>query len=313
MSKSKALLSKNLSSEEIRSELNALIDEYSYFGTRDAPIHRIRDVFLEVIREKLRHIETIDAASLRGEDHSEYLREGTIFYETSGMSQLLENRQLGIKEAMLVFNGLLNCVETEPGWPDIDSVNENGEFIDVNGEKVFPPRVLDEARMRVLDIAYIWYRKKTIAEIKHLTLVEKIAEVERRIVTEREAISPTAHCYEIALTELDTELLATLEVEKSRIRNYSDTGPVAALKMDDEYDPAKRGLTRQLAMLLLDNLFPNLSNATPSAKGAFLRLLTGFNAKGLANKWGDYNFDSADYQRDLEEVESWKRKLRIKD
>lgn len=81
---------------------------------------------------------------------------------------------------------------------------------------------------------------------------------------------------------------------------------------DSEYDPAKRGLTRQFAMMLLDDLFPNLKNASASAKAEFMALLTGWNADGLRNKWSDYRLGNTELlQADRVKVSEWKKKLKI--
>jgi len=82
----------------------------------------------------------------------------------------------------------------------------------------------------------------------------------------------------------------------------------------NEYDPASRGLTRQLAMLLIDELFPNLKEASNTAKAEFLSLLTGFDADGLRQKWSDYKLgNKKNLKTDMETVKGWKRKLQIKE
>ncbi len=83
---------------------------------------------------------------------------------------------------------------------------------------------------------------------------------------------------------------------------------------NDQYDPAKRGLTRQLAMLLIDELFPNLKDASNTAKAEFLSFLTGFDADGLRNKWSDYRLGNKNtIEADLKKVAAWKTKLKISD
>lgn len=79
-----------------------------------------------------------------------------------------------------------------------------------------------------------------------------------------------------------------------------------------EYDPAKRGLTRQFAMLLIDELFPNLNKASNTAKAELLSLLTGFDSAGLRNKWSDYHRGNPkSLAEDRRKVGEWKQKLKL--
>lgn len=79
-----------------------------------------------------------------------------------------------------------------------------------------------------------------------------------------------------------------------------------------EYDPTKRGLQRELAMMLLDELFPNLEGASAAAKAEFLALLTGWNAEGLRQRWGDYRrANPMTVRRNEKIVTEWRRKLKI--
>lgn len=104
-----------------------------------------------------------------------------------------------------------------------------------------------------------------------------------------------------------------IELEREWVRNKTE---LPHIKRDpgeiDQFDPEKRGLTRQLAMLLLDELFPNLGASSNTAKGQFLAFLVGWSAKGLSNKWSDYRRGNPEsIERDLAEVAEWKRKLKI--
>lgn len=112
---------------------------------------------------------------------------------------------------------------------------------------------------------------------------------------------------------VDQHLSATIDSEIEKYKTLLELERENMSQADDEYNPKKRGLTRQLAILLIEGLIPNIKDAPPNAKGEFLGFLTGFDAKGLSNKWGDYSIGSKTYKADLEAVEHWKRKLRIKD
>ena len=125
--------------------------------------------------------------------------------------------------------------------------------------------------------------------------------------------------YVSVLEKLSTELTKKIEIEKERLSlrqalstNYSD------LETDQngakEYNPTNRGLTKQFAMMLMDELFPNLTTASNTAKSDFLELLTGFSAKALRNKWSDYRLGNPDsIKADMKKVADWKKKLKIID
>jgi len=103
------------------------------------------------------------------------------------------------------------------------------------------------------------------------------------------------------------------EMEIARI-NYEMLIYDTSKPNNDKYDPAKRGLTRQLAMMLMDELFPNLRGATTSAKADLLHLFTGFSSAGLINKWPDYSRGNKEsLQKDREKVAVWKQRLGISD
>lgn len=78
------------------------------------------------------------------------------------------------------------------------------------------------------------------------------------------------------------------------------------------YNPSDRGLTQQLGMLLLDELFPNLKNASNTAKAKFLAFLTGWSEDKLRIKWTDYRSGNpTTLKEDREAVEYWRQKLKI--
>ncbi|QQS33999.1 MAG: hypothetical protein IPM50_05330 [Acidobacteriota bacterium] len=113
-----------------------------------------------------------------------------------------------------------------------------------------------------------------------------------------------------ALIGFGNKLDAEIEMYEGRLRI---TG-VDERDDKDRYDPKERGLTAQLAMLLLDELFPSTKDAALLAKAEFLELLVGWNKDKLRNKWGDIQYGNpASLAKDREKVEYWRRRLKIKD
>ncbi len=113
-----------------------------------------------------------------------------------------------------------------------------------------------------------------------------------------------------AVADIKTWLQLRIAEEKQ----VAELARATSTDTNDEYDPAKRGLTRQLAMLLMDELFPNLANASKKAKAEFLAFLVGWDSDGLRQKWSDYQRGNpASLAVDQKTVETWKRKLGIKD
>lgn len=110
------------------------------------------------------------------------------------------------------------------------------------------------------------------------------------------------------------ELERDFELQKTHRERVKLLGVEQQDEQDSEYDPAKRGLTRQLAMMLIDDLFPNLKDASNKAKAEFLGLLTGWSADGLRNKWSDYRRgNEKSLAQDAATVAEWKTKLKISD
>jgi hypothetical protein len=106
--------------------------------------------------------------------------------------------------------------------------------------------------------------------------------------------------------KLEDERIET--IRKLKLEN-GDNEPVSK----DEYDPEKRGLTRQLAMTLLDELFPNLEHASNQSKAEFLGLLVGWNIDGLRQKWTDYKQAKPEtIAANMATAAEWKRKLKMR-
>lgn len=162
-------------------------------------------------------------------------------------------------------------------------------------------------------------------EIEELDLVDKIAFVQKKLAGVDDnillcSVDAELHQYlaqaRVMLNELKDDYRAEIEAIERRAELAEKANKIVTLADDDtsEDNPAKRGLSRQLAMMLLDELFPNLENASNTAKADFLELLTGFSSDGLRNKWSDYRRGNTEsVNADMEKVAEWKRKLKISD
>lgn len=154
-----------------------------------------------------------------------------------------------------------------------------------------------------------FFRLRVSEEIEPFSLPDKLAEIKRRLSRPLNNGSFSHEQYRAALLRIEKELESQLEIEKERVENLK---ALDFAETNDEYDPAKRGLTRQLAMMLLDDLFPSLRNASNMAKAEFLSLLSGWNADGLRIKWSDYRQGNPNsLNEDKVKVMEWKKKLKI--
>jgi hypothetical protein len=78
-----------------------------------------------------------------------------------------------------------------------------------------------------------------------------------------------AKALEILIEKIEMEISWQLEANKVSADLGETLNRSDIQETHDKFDPMKRGLTRQLAMLLLDELFPNLNDASNKARQSF--------------------------------------------
>lgn len=178
-----------------------------------------------------------------------------------------------------------------------------------SGTKIKYPEIVRRVflGLKVVETEYI--ASKTKEEIASLHPADQLIEVKRR----KKARPRHAQAYDYIRGEIEEEI-ELLKERKTIFESTKVDYPVPTADGCEEYDPQKRGLTRQLAMMLLDELFPNLKSASNMAKGQFLQFLTGLDADGLRIKWSDYQRGNREsLEADMKKVAEWKRKLKISD
>lgn len=211
------------------------------------------------------------------------------------INTLLDNNGVASEEALGIFPFVFIALKNTGGDP-------HDNFL----EDLFEIRIFE------------WFMRCIEMEIEHLEPVDKLVELERRIYKSRHFNEVSYACYRGVLSSIKADVEKELELQKRRAENINATTistlePRIGVETQAEYDPQKRGLTRQLAMMLIDDLFPNLKDASNTSKAEFLELLTGYDSSGLRNKWSDYRRgNQASIGEDLKIVARWRSKLKIK-
>ncbi|MGB7069074.1 MAG: hypothetical protein WBD22_06230 [Pyrinomonadaceae bacterium] len=103
---------------------------------------------------------------------------------------------------------------------------------------------------------------------------------------------------------IEIEKLKSLEDLKPKLVGNEPEPNAAIDAMNDEYDPAKRGVNRRRAMMLIDILVPNLNN---TQKSEILFLTFGYNAESARKFWSTYLSDRPLDKRseDEEIIKKW--------